>query len=282
MSEAAPQISIITSTLNAVEQLPHTARSIAAQCGARFEWIVVDGGSIDGTQALLRQHEHLIPRWLSEPDAGIYDAWNKALALTRGEWLLFLGAGDELAAPDTLAGFSGHLAAARPAHDLVYGKMTYISPGERRDLEEVGMPWAELEGRWELGRPALPPHPAIFHHRSLFSNDRGFETRFRFAGDTHFLLRHAMGKKPLFVPVTVCRCPVGGVSLRLATAFAVASEVRDINRELALVPPLRHRLAEMLLLVVKTGVALMPAPVGHWIADAYRRLAGQPKRWSVR
>jgi glycosyltransferase involved in cell wall biosynthesis len=282
MNQTPPLISIITSTLDAVDALAHTSGSVATQRGASFEWIVIDGGSKDGTLPFLRRHEHLIARWLSEPDAGIYDAWNKACALARGEWLLFLGAGDEFAGPDTLAVMSGHLAAAHPAYDLVYGKMIYISQSGRQDLEEVGQPWAELAGRWELGRPALPPHPATFHHRSLFAGGRAFETRFRLAGDSHFLLRHALGKTPLFVPVTVCRSPVGGVSLNLRAALALAREIRDINRELALVPPLRHRLAENLLLAAKVVVGRMPPRIGRWIADAYRRLSGYPRRWSVR
>ncbi|HUF82819.1 MAG TPA: glycosyltransferase family 2 protein [Burkholderiales bacterium] len=282
MSEAAPLISIITSTLNAVEQLPHTARSIAAQRGARFEWIVIDGGSTDGTQALLRQHEHLIARWLSEPDAGIYDAWNKACALARGEWLLFLGAGDEFPAPGTLAELSRHLAPAHPDHDLVYGRLIYISQAGRRDLEEVGVPWKELEGRWEIGRPALPPHAATFHHRSLFAGGRAFDARYRLAGDAHFLLRYALRKPLLHIPLAVCRTPVGGLTMNLRNVLELAREIRVINRELALAPPLRHRVVETLLLGAKVAAGLMPAPVGHWIADIYRRLIRRPKRWSVR
>ncbi len=282
MSETPPLISIITSTLNAVDQLPRTAVSVAAQRGASFEWIVVDGGSTDGTQALLRQHEYLIARWLSEPDNGIYDAWNKACALARGEWLLFLGAGDEFPTPDTLAVLSGHLSAAHPVHDLVYGKLIYISQAGRQDLEEVGQPWAELAGSWELGRPALPPHAATFHHRSLFAGGQGFDARYRLAGDAHFLLRYALRKPPLHVSLVVCRTPIGGVTMSLRNVLALAREIRTMNRELVLVPPLGHRLIELLLLVAKVVVGLMPAPVGHRIADWYRRLIGQPQRWSVR
>jgi glycosyltransferase involved in cell wall biosynthesis len=275
-------ISIVTSTLNAAAHLSHTLRSVAQQRGASFEWIVVDGGSTDGTVDLLRQNDHLIAHWLSEPDGGIYDAWNKACALARGEWLLFIGAGDAFTAPDTLASFCVHLESAYPAHDLVYGKLRYISPGARVDLEEVGAPWEDIEGRWELCRPALPPHPAIFHHRSLFADGRRFDTRFKMAGDSHFLLRHALRKRPLFVPAPLLRAPVGGVSLNLRTASALAREISDIDLELGLVPPLRHRLAERLRLGAKVLAGWIPPRFGHPIADCYRRLTGQPKRWSTR
>jgi glycosyltransferase involved in cell wall biosynthesis len=215
-------ISIVTSTLDAAAGLAHTLRSVAQQRGASFEWIVVDGGSSDGTVELLRRHEHLVARWISEPDSGIYDAWNKACALARGQWLLFIGAGDEFAAPDALSSLSAHLAGAHPAHDIVYGRLRYISQVGRVDLEEIGAPWEDIQGRWELCRPALPPHPATFHHRSLFSSERVFDTRYRIAGDAHFLLKHAMRKPPLFVPVTVVRTPIGGISFNLRGALATS------------------------------------------------------------
>jgi glycosyltransferase involved in cell wall biosynthesis len=275
-------ISIVTATLDAAAGLAHTLRSVAQQRGASFEWIVVDGGSTDGTVDLLKRHENLIAHWLSEPDSGIYDAWNKACALARGEWLLFIGAGDEFVAPDTLAGFSAHLALAHPAHDLVYGKLRYISPVGRVDLEEVGTPWADLEGRWELCRPALPPHPAVFHHRSLFAGGKRFDTRFKMAGDSHFLLRHGLRKAPLFAPLALVRTPVGGVSLNLRSAAALSREISDIDAELGLVPPLPHRVAERLRLAAKVFAGWMPARVGHPIADCYRLLTGRPRRWSVR
>jgi len=275
-------ISIVTATLDAAAGLAHTLGSVAQQRRASFEWIVVDGGSTDGTVELLKRHEHLIAHWLSEPDSGIYDAWNKACALARGEWLLFIGAGDEFVAPDTLADFSARLEGAHPAHDLVYGRLRYISQTGRVDLEEVGAPWAELDGHWELCRPALPPHPAIFHHRSLFSGGKAFDTRYRIAGDAQFLLKHAMRKPPLFVPATVLRTPIGGISFNLRGALATAREISSINRELGLKPPLWHRARETGLLWAKLAAGWMPPSIGGRLADLYLRLIGRPKRWSVR
>jgi glycosyltransferase involved in cell wall biosynthesis len=272
-------ISIVTSTLDAVGTLPHTLRSLAAQRGADFEWLVVDGGSRDGTVDLLQANAGRIAWWTSEPDGGFYDAWNKALARAKGDWLLFVGSGDEFAAPDTLARFSEVLAGAHPEHDLVYGRVRYVSALGRVDLDEAGAPWEKLRGRWEIGRPALPPHPGIFHHRSLFSQGRGFDPRYRIAGDAHFLLKHALGKPPLHVPRPVVRTPIGGLSMRFGSALAVSREISRINAELGLRPPLGHRVAETLRLAAKLAARL---PGGCYAADAYRRLIGLPPRWSVR
>lgn len=278
----APLVSIVTATFNAARELPFTVRSIAAQRGASFEWVVVDGGSSDGTTALLARNEPLVARWISEPDRGIYDAWNKGCVLARGDWLLFVGAGDELVAEDTLARLAPQLAAAHPAHDLVYGKLRYISSLGRRDLDEAGTPWEELRGRWQLGRPALPPHGALFHHRSLFEAGRRFDPRFRIAGDAEFLLRHAMRKPPLFVPLPLLRAPLGGVSMDLRNARAMAREIAAMNRELGIAVPLRHRVAEALLLAAKVAASRMPGRLGAHAGDLYRRVCGLPERWTVR
>jgi glycosyltransferase involved in cell wall biosynthesis len=278
---ATPLVSIITATLNAERDLPYTIASLAAQRGASFEWIVLDGASTDGTRALLESHAGLVSYWASAPDAGIYDAWNKGCPRAHGEWFLFLGAGDEFVSPDTLAAFTRHLERAHPAHDLVYGKMRHISEHGRSDLDDVGAPWSEMEGRWELGRPALPPHQVTFHHRSLFAGEQPFDPRFRIAGDSHFLLSRALGKRPLFVPQPLVRTPMGGLSMRLRSAAPMAREIAMINRELGLHPPFAHRTAEWLLLWAKLGVARLPPRLGFGLADLYRRLTGRPPRWSA-
>jgi glycosyltransferase involved in cell wall biosynthesis len=281
-----PLLSIITSTLNAENALPYTIASLAGQRGASFEWIVQDGASTDGTIALLTRHAGLIALWASEPDGGIYDAWNKVCGRARGEWLLFLGAGDEFISTDTLASFSAQLVGAHPAHDLVYGKLRHISEHGRRDLDDVGAPWSEMQGRWELGRPALPPHQVTFHHRSLFAQTRAgeppFDPRFRIAGDSHFMLRRGLARPPLFIPQPLVRTPMGGLSMRLRSAAPMAREIALINRELGLRPPLGHRVAEWLLVWAKLAVACLPPALGYRIADLYRRLTGHPPRWSVR
>ena len=92
-----PKISVITPTRNAALDLSETIESVACQSFTDREFIVVDGGSTDGTVALLQQHGYVIDRWISEPDDGVYDAINKGIDLSTGEWLYFLGAGDELA-----------------------------------------------------------------------------------------------------------------------------------------------------------------------------------------
>jgi glycosyltransferase involved in cell wall biosynthesis len=92
----APLISIITVACNAVQHLPDTLESIRSQDYRNFEWIVIDGGSTDGTTEFLRAHEDVIDYWLSEPDRGMYDALAKGFERAGGEIVCWLNAGDLL------------------------------------------------------------------------------------------------------------------------------------------------------------------------------------------
>lgn len=87
---------------NAAAQLERTLRSVERQCYPHWEIIVQDGGSTDGTLEILESHRASVS-WVSEPDRGIYDAWNKAVARAGGDWALFLGADDFLMNDNVLA-----------------------------------------------------------------------------------------------------------------------------------------------------------------------------------
>jgi len=89
-----PLFSIITATYNAGALLQRTIESLSAQACRDFEWIVIDGGSTDDSVERIEAAGALVSRWVSEPDEGIADAWNKGLALAGGEYVLILNAGD--------------------------------------------------------------------------------------------------------------------------------------------------------------------------------------------
>jgi glycosyltransferase involved in cell wall biosynthesis len=93
-SVASPMFSIVTATFNCGELLTRTIESLRAQTCADFEWIVVDGASKDDTVTRIRAAGDLVDRWISEPDEGIADAWNKGIALATGRYVLILNAGD--------------------------------------------------------------------------------------------------------------------------------------------------------------------------------------------
>lgn len=131
-----PLISIITITYNASATLGPTLESVAAQTFQDFEYLIIDGASTDTTLALARQSQ--IPQMsiFSEPDRGLYDAMNKGLHRAKGEYVLFLNAGDALAEADTLQRYADAIASTAPQHPgMVYGQ-TLIVDAERRPIGE--------------------------------------------------------------------------------------------------------------------------------------------------
>ena len=97
-----PLISVVTVVYNGAETLGQTIRSVTEQTYGNVEYVIIDGGSTDGTLDIIRKHEDKIDFWRSEPDGGIYDAMNKGIALATGDFLIFLGADDVFIHPSTL------------------------------------------------------------------------------------------------------------------------------------------------------------------------------------
>lgn len=199
-----------------------------------IQWIVADGGSHDGTVDILKSHEDIIDYWFSEPDNGIYDAWYNAINYAKGEWIQFIGAGDELAHPDTLAKVSIYLKDAYPQYELVYGSIDIISEGKRQLLEHIGTPWEEMKSKWQGIRPALPVHPEVFHHRSMF--DGLYFKQFKVVGDSFIMLNSIQRKEPLFIDVLVDRMPHGGISTKPENIILIYDELKFINNLLDINP----------------------------------------------
>lgn len=98
----SPLISIITSTYNCTSTLNDTINSILNQSYINLEYIIIDGNSTDGTIDIIKSSEQkfqkkkIVFKWISEPDKGIYDAWNKGLDKVTGDWIVFIGGDDFL------------------------------------------------------------------------------------------------------------------------------------------------------------------------------------------
>jgi glycosyltransferase involved in cell wall biosynthesis len=278
----APLISIVTAAYNAAPGLPYTMRSIFAQTWHDYEWIVIDGGSTDGTVDLLKQYQDMPLYWISEKDRGIYDAWNKACRIARGQWLIFLGAGDELASTSVLEEISEILRPAYPTYDVVYGKIEIISEYNRTSIQFIDRPWAKIKDQWEIYRPSLPMHPETFQHRSLCDSDEPFDLRFRYCADSHFLLRAFLKKPPLYVPILISRMPVGGVSNQPKNLVPVMREIWAINADLGIKPPTLHRIVASCRFSLKLLIGLLPPMAFRFVMDCFRILRGRKRRWSLR
>ncbi|HEX8608911.1 MAG TPA: glycosyltransferase family 2 protein, partial [Pedobacter sp.] len=97
-----PKLSVITIVYNNVKDIERTMLSVLNQSYPNIEYILIDGASNDGTQAVIGRYRNQLAFFLSEPDQGIYDAMNKGLALATGDYVLFMNSGDEIYAPETV------------------------------------------------------------------------------------------------------------------------------------------------------------------------------------
>jgi glycosyltransferase involved in cell wall biosynthesis len=203
------QLSIVTVCLNSARTLGDTLASVNAQTHPALEHIVIDGGSIDGTQELVRAHAHRVSHFVSETDRGIYDAMNKGLALARGDVVGFLNADDAFASPDTAAAIA---AAFVPGTDLCYGDVVYVRAD---DPARVIRHWRSGEYRRGLCAAGwAPPHPTLYAKREVLVRSGGFDDRLRVAADFDLALRllDIEGLPVRYLPQVLVRMRAGGVS----------------------------------------------------------------------
>ena len=98
-------ISIVTINKNNLHGLKNTMESILAQTCDQYEWIIIDGGSSDGSVELIKDNASKIHYWVTEPDNGIYNAMNKGIDESSGDYILFLNSGDRFASPTILSSY---------------------------------------------------------------------------------------------------------------------------------------------------------------------------------
>jgi glycosyltransferase involved in cell wall biosynthesis len=214
-----PLVSIITSTLNAVGYLPDAIRSIRDQKYENFEWIIIDAGSTDGTLELIQQHEDIIDYWVSEPDKGIYDAWNKGLRVARGEWVCFLGA-DDLLMPDAISNMVMFESVSLNRLDFISGRVAMYDGDVL--LRTIGRPW-----EWsKFKRYMCVAHTGALHRMSYFKRHGEFDASFRISGDYEMLLRGGPELKTGFVNCVVASMQIGGQSNGNAIVFRDAMRAR--------------------------------------------------------
>lgn len=204
------KISIITVCYNSAATITDTLQSVVAQTWGQIEHIIIDGGSTDGTQALVRQHGRPDVILVSESDDGIYDAMNKGLRLATGDWVGFLNADDVLAAPEVMADLAS--LAERTGAGVIYGDLEYV---DRIDSDRIVRRWQSGEfERSQLRFGWMPPHPTFYVRRGLVSRLGGFDARFHIAADYDFMVRYLREPevKVVYLPRLMVQMKTGGVS----------------------------------------------------------------------
>jgi hypothetical protein len=221
------RITVITSTLNCSDALRTTASSIRAQTYRDVQWIVADGASTDGTVQVIHDNSDIIGKWFSEPDSGVYDAWNKASAFIDGEWVLFLGAGDRLLSPGTVHACVGKLKQLPP--DVVIGYGDVLSFRGGRLVYRHG---AVTLGALHCYKPATPCHQGVFQRADCFRRPQPFDQKYKVVADTKFMLESLKGRSMAHIGEEVSEMTTWGLSAHPTNAVKVMREFLRLEREL--------------------------------------------------
>lgn len=177
------RLSVVTISLNAARTIERTIASVAAEGGADLEYVVVDGGSTDGTMDIIRREAAAgrVTRFVSEKDGGIADAFNKGIRLTTGEVIGIINADDHYLPGAIRAVEEAYRATA--ADFVVYGNMIWERDGVRRRIRPRPLP-----GAWKYVDSPFD-HPTMFVPRSVYDWVGGYDTSYRYAMDYDFYLR---------------------------------------------------------------------------------------------
>lgn len=197
------KLSIITINYNNKKGLQRTINSILSQTYRDFEWIVIDGGSNDGSIDLIREYENHFSYWCSEPDKGVYNAQNKGIALAKGEYLNFMNSGDEFYEKETLE----KVFRTNIDSDIIYGDWMHVFPNNKTLIQEAPK---EMSLMYIFTDNIC--HQAMFI-KSYILKEKGFDENLKIFSDWLRWREVAIEKKTFtYVPYVICRYEAGGLS----------------------------------------------------------------------
>jgi glycosyltransferase involved in cell wall biosynthesis len=276
-----PLVSVIIAVFNGEKTLQQCIDSIVNQNTIGLEIIVVDGGSTDGTLQILKSNNSSIGYWVSEPDRGVYHAWNKALIKARGEWICFLGADDYFWNENVLARLTPLLCQTPLNVDLVYGQVMLLTTAGK-PIYPIGQALDDTGA--QLAQMMCIPHPGSMHRRSFFEKHGVFDEAYRIAGDYEMFLRAFVGNESeaLFIPdfVTV-GMRHGGLSSNPHNSLIALREMRNAQKKHGVGLPSRSWILAIIRVYARLFVwRVLGERNGKWIIDVARRMMGLPAYWS--
>lgn len=202
-------ITVVTVSFNAVSCIEETILSVINQTYLNLQYIIVDGGSTDGTVDIIKKYADKISYWISEPDKGIYDAMNKGIDMAKGEWINFMNSGDTFYANDTIES----IFLQQHTEDIIYGDV------------QLSFEWGKIIKRARNINEII--HGMIFCHQSSFvkidiMRANKFNLEYKIAADYHFFLKmYEQRKKYKYVgfPISVFEAETGLSSRREVDAL---------------------------------------------------------------
>ena len=216
------KLSIITVNLNNLEGLKRTYESVVCQTFTDYEWLVIDGGSTDGSREFIEQHQDKFAYWCSEPDKGIYNAMNKGIVRAKGEYLNFMNSGDCFASEETLTGVFDKERKA----DILYGYVTNrVINGEfhHSSLMKQVVCWYDLF-------LYTIPHQGAFIRKTMFTIVGLYEEKCKIVADWKWFVVAILIHKASyeFIPYKIAVMQEVGISSTTASLLERQQQMKGI------------------------------------------------------
>ncbi|MBD0726568.1 hypothetical protein B6A10_15450 [Flavobacterium sp. L1I52] len=196
-----PFLTVITINYNNLLGLEKTIQSVKSQTFKNFEYLVIDGGSKDGSKEYIESQDAFIHYWVSEPDSGIYNAMNKGIKASNGDYLLFLNSGDELNGNSALDDFIKH---QRFQGDIIYGDYKY---------KEGGKIFPDNLTPLFFVRTSLP-HQSTLFKREVFDKIGLYDENYKIVSDRAFYIKCFLSNQFVFkhIPYPLAIYDLSGIS----------------------------------------------------------------------
>ena len=219
--ENRPFFSIITATFNSEKTISDCIESVLNQHFSNFEFILIDANSSDSTLNIIQSFENkfkeknITYKYISETDNGIYDAWNKGLLLSSGEWISFLGSDDEYFL-DALENYYCEIAKF-PTANYVSSRVELIND-KKEVITIFGIPfiWKKVVRNMKIAQVGS------FHKKELFEKVGNFNDAYKIVGDLEFYIRCKNVIQPIFFKTVTARMQNNGVSNQVFKALKEA------------------------------------------------------------
>jgi len=202
-----PKISIITVTLNNKEYLERAIKSVVEQTYNNIEYIVIDGGSTDGSLDIIKRYEDKIDYWVSEEDNGLYDAMNKGIRKAKGDWILILNSDDYYINNNVIEKAVEYLDDS--GKYFYYFTMIHEYANGKKKTYKYPIHWWN---KFKLYYSAYIPHMTLWVTRKQYEDIGLYDTNFKIAGDHDLILRLIKKYKPFFINMPLTAMRMGGMS----------------------------------------------------------------------
>ena len=205
-----PKITIITVCFNSIKTIQDTIDSIRSQDYKNIEYIVIDGGSLDGTIGVIEENLDIIDYYMSEPDKGIYDAMNKGILAANGDIIGILNSDDfypnQFIISNIIKSFKNQDC------DAVYGDLVYV---DEKNTKEIVRYWkADTYNTTKIKNGWMLPHPTFFVKSSIYKRFGLYNIDLKQAADYDMILRlvYKFNIDVIYIPMILVNMRMGGVS----------------------------------------------------------------------